>query len=54
MNPDAYMLFYIRQDVENVDLATLFSPDSEGKEGKEEIGEITVEGTEDGKKCCIL
>ena len=47
------MLFYVRQDVENVDLTTLFNPDSEGKENGE-IGEITLENTEKGKKCCIL
>ena len=54
MNPDAYMLFYIRQDVENVDLSTLFSPESETQEANEAIGEITLEDAEDSKKCCIL
>ena len=53
MNPDAYILFYVRQDVENADFRAVFSPISESEDEEGAANEGSEESG-DKKKCCIL
>ena len=51
LSPYAYILFYVRQDVKDADLRTLFHPQ---KNEVEETEEETEEEGGDGKKKCTI
>lgn len=51
LSPYAYILFYVRQDVKDVDFRTLFH---QQKNDEGETPEEMVEEGEDGKKKCTI